>query len=99
MLTTLLTTQLTMLTSQIVQPPPFSVLQVMTTPVLCMAATERVSRVLHVLQSTRHHAFAVVDELPDGSSELIGLVSRQQLHVLLQVRCLCTTATIAFGNK
>lgn len=58
----------------------------MTAPVLCLAATERVSHVLHVLSTTRHHAFAVVDQLHDGTSELVGLISRRQLHVLLEVR-------------
>lgn len=59
--------------------------QVMTSPVRCLAGIERVSHVLDILSTTRHNAFAVVDELPDGSLELVGLISRRQLHVLLQV--------------
>ncbi|XP_043703079.1 putative chloride channel-like protein CLC-g [Telopea speciosissima] len=62
-----------------------SVSDVVTGPLQVLNGTEKVSNIVHVLKTTRHHGFPVIDEPPvSASSQLYGLILRTHLIVLLK---------------
>ncbi|XP_042482739.1 putative chloride channel-like protein CLC-g [Macadamia integrifolia] len=62
-----------------------SVSDVVTGPLQILNGTEKVSNIVHVLKTTRHHGFPVIDEPPISDSSLLyGLILRTHLIVLLK---------------
>lgn len=47
---------------------------------------ERVGHIVEVLESTTHNGFPVIEEMPDGETQFIGLILRSHLLVLLRSR-------------
>lgn len=74
------------------EPPPLAhniyASEVMSHPVICVQAIEKVSHIVHLLRTTTHNGFPVVDLTDDLNSNgrIRGLILRSQLIVLLQHR-------------
>ncbi|KAK2655730.1 hypothetical protein Ddye_008782 [Dipteronia dyeriana] len=59
-------------------------LDVVSGPLISFSGIEKVGNILHVLRTTGHNGFPVIDDLPlSDATELCGLVSRSHLLVLL----------------
>nr|CAD1825816.1 unnamed protein product [Ananas comosus var. bracteatus] len=64
-----------------------TVSDVVTGPLLMFNGIEKVGNIVHVLKTTGHHGFPVVDEPPfSDSSVLYGLILRAHLLILLKKR-------------
>lgn len=66
-------------------------------PVITLAGVEKVARIVEVLQNTKHNGFPVVDHgitprigLPDGATELHGVVLRTHLVAALKKKWFLT---------
>lgn len=73
----------------------FKAMHVMSKPVICFHALERVSRIVEVLRQCRHNGFPVVDQ----ETRFLGIVLRSQLLTLLRNRCFKRDTGIMLARK
>ncbi|CAN6250378.1 unnamed protein product [Urochloa humidicola] len=75
-----------------------SVSDVVTGPLQTFSGIEKVGHIVHVLKTTGHNGFPVIDEPPfSDSPTLYGLILRDHLLVLLRKKdfaCSCTASTL-----
>ncbi|XP_062185782.1 putative chloride channel-like protein CLC-g isoform X2 [Phragmites australis] len=75
-----------------------SVSDIVTGPLQTFSGIEKVGHIVHVLKTTGHNGFPVVDEPPfSDTPALYGLILRDHLLVLLRKKdliCTCTTSTL-----
>lgn len=75
-----------------------TVSDVVTGPLQMFNGVEKISTIVHVLKTTGHHGFPVIDEPPFAASRLLfGIISRAHLLVLLKKRKFlpaCTLSTV-----
>lgn len=73
-----------------------AVSDVITGPLQFFYGVEKVGNIVHVLKTTRHHGFPVIDEPPFSDSPvLFGLVLRSHLLVLLKKKFFLHSRTLA----
>ncbi|RWR84374.1 putative chloride channel-like protein CLC-g [Cinnamomum micranthum f. kanehirae] len=73
-----------------------AVSDVVTGPLQFFNGVEQVGNIVHVLKTTRHHGFPVIDEPPFSDSPvLFGLVLRSHLLVLLKKKIFLHSRTLA----
>lgn len=73
----------------------FKATHVMSKPVICFHALERVSRIDEVLRSCKHNGFPVVDQ----ETRFLGIILRSQLLTLLRNRCFKRDTGIMLARK
>ncbi|KAK1300108.1 putative chloride channel-like protein CLC-g [Acorus calamus] len=72
-----------------------SVSDVVTGPIQSFNGVEKVGNIVHVLKSTRHHGFPVIDEPPFSDPPVLsGLVLRSHLLVLLKKKNFLPTRSL-----
>uniref|UniRef100_A0A7N0VII7 Chloride channel protein n=1 Tax=Kalanchoe fedtschenkoi TaxID=63787 RepID=A0A7N0VII7_KALFE len=72
-----------------------AVSDVVTGPLQLFHGIEKVGNIVHVLRTTRHHGFPVIDEPPYSEKEvLFGLVLRAHLITLLKKKAFAPTPTV-----
>ncbi|CAM8969310.1 unnamed protein product [Rhodiola kirilowii] len=68
---------------------------VVTGPLQLFHGIEKVGNIVHVLRTTRHHGFPVIDEPPQSESEvLFGLILRAHLITLLKKKAFMPEPTM-----
>lgn len=72
-----------------------TVSEVVTGPLQYFHGIEKVGNIVHVLRTTQHHGFPVIDEPPYSESEVLyGLILRAHLITLLKKKAFLTTPTM-----
>ncbi|CAM8966316.1 unnamed protein product [Rhodiola kirilowii] len=72
-----------------------AVSDVVTGPLQLFHGIEKVGNIVHVLRTTRHHGFPVIDEPPQSESEvLFGLILRAHLITLLKKKAFMPEPTM-----
>ncbi|CAL9105226.1 putative chloride channel-like protein CLC-g isoform X1 [Musa acuminata AAA Group] len=65
-------------------------------PLRTFNGVEKVGNIIHILKTTGHHAFPVIDEPPFSSSPVLyGLILRAHLLSLLKKKCFLPTCTLS----
>jgi chloride channel 7 len=80
-----------------------SVSDIVTGPLQTFSGVEKVGNIVHVLKTTGHGGFPVIDEPPFSNAPLLyGLILRAHLLVLLRKKefiCNCMTSTLDASNQ